>query len=137
MRNIFSTVALSGMILLCAMGSAASGDSTTTSAVRADVRIGLQIENRELLAPADTVPVSAATVYCWTRITGTTEPTTIRHIWLQGGTEMARVELSVGSSPWRTWSSKQIMAGFTGQWTVRIEDSNGTALAEKSFLVVP
>jgi len=82
---------------------------------------------------ADTV----GKVYCFTRVTGATDTTTIYHVWYHEDEEMARVELTVRSSPWRTWSSKQILKEWNGIWRVDILLPEGRLLRSKEFLVKP
>jgi hypothetical protein len=48
---------------------------------------------------------------------------------------MAAVELNVGGSPWRTWSSKTIDPSWTGAWTVEIKDAQGTILQTLNFQI--
>ncbi|MBI2537226.1 MAG: DUF2914 domain-containing protein [Gemmatimonadetes bacterium] len=55
-------------------------------------------------------------------------------MWYFGDQEVARVELSIGGSPWRTWSSKTIPAEATGSWRVDIV-ANGNVLKSLAFTV--
>jgi hypothetical protein len=89
-------------------------------------------------AGVDTVFASdAGRVYCWTLVTGATDSTRITHRWFYGDTEMASVDLDIGSSRWRTWSFKTIMPEWTGRWSVSVNDSGGRTLATSRFRVSP
>ncbi|RMH43608.1 MAG: DUF2914 domain-containing protein, partial [Gammaproteobacteria bacterium] len=57
------------------------------------------------------------------------------HVWYWQDREMARVDLPVRSSNWRTWSSKRILPEWTGPWRVVVEDAAGKVVAEKVFRV--
>jgi hypothetical protein len=83
----------------------------------------------------ETFPADVGHVYCFCRISGASEATTITHVWKKGETEMAAVELSVGASPWRTWSSKTIDPGWTGAWAVEIKDAEGNVLKTLNFVI--
>ena len=90
--------------------------------------------------PQDTVasiPVPAGTdsVFLWTRVTGADPGTVIHHVWYHGETQVADVELTVGGSPWRTWSKKTIPADFTGAWRVEVKDAAGNVLQTVQFTV--
>ena len=94
----------------------------------------------EEMEPVDTDSLFTDTVgqvYCFTRVTGVTDTTAIYHVWFHEDEEMARVELTVRSSPWRTWSSKLILKEWDGIWRVDIVLPEGRLLRSKEFLVKP
>ena len=75
--------------------------------------------------PADSVetyPASIGKLYCFTHVVGAQEDTTITHVWYFNDSEMARVTLPVRSSNWRTWSSKNFLPEWSGQWRVDVLD---------------
>jgi hypothetical protein len=89
-------------------------------------------------APADQgemFPADVGQLYCYCKISGAAEATTITHVWKKGETEMAAVELDVGATPWRTWSSKTIDPGWTGAWSVEIKDAQGNVLQTLNFTI--
>jgi len=88
-------------------------------------------------APQDTgvaFPADVGTLVLWMRVTGG-EGQTLNHVWFHGDTEVGNVPLSIGGSPWRTWSRKTIPADATGAWHVEIRDSAGTVLKRIDFTV--
>jgi hypothetical protein len=95
------------------------------------------IEEREPVDPDSLFSDTVGQVYCFTRITGVTDTTTIYHVWFHEDEEKARVELSVRSTPWRTWSSKLILKEWGGIWRVDILLPGGRMLRSKEFLVKP
>ncbi len=89
-------------------------------------------------APIDKVevyPAQTGKLYCFTRIEGAPEITSVTHVWLYRGKEMARISLPVRSASWRTFSSKNILPEWKGEWRVRVEDSAGTELSSVGFRV--
>ncbi len=76
-------------------------------------------------------------IYCFTRIDGASDTTSVFHVWYHGEEEMARVELPVKSGSWRTWSSKRMMDSWDGTWKVEVLDSDGKAVAKKEFVYKP
>ncbi|MFA5516731.1 MAG: DUF2914 domain-containing protein, partial [Desulfuromonadales bacterium] len=52
-------------------------------------------------APVDSVqtyPANVDKIYCFTRLVGAEEDTTVTHVWYYGGEEMSRMTLPVRSS---------------------------------------
>ena len=72
-------------------------------------------------------------IYCLTRVVGCPDETEIVHAWYHDGQNMAKVTLPVKSKSWRTYSSKNIIPSWTGQWEVKVLDENGAVLASRSF----
>ncbi len=89
-------------------------------------------------APVDRVevyPAQAGKLYCFTRIEGAVAETSVDHVWLYQGREMARVTLPVRAATWRTYSSKNILPEWKGDWEVQVVDAEGTMIASVPFRV--
>ncbi len=93
------------------------------------------IEDRQPVGESDRFDPDVGQVYLWTHCQGATDSTIIRHVWTHEGTEMASVDLKVNSPSWRTWSSKQILPTWTGNWEVRVLDADGNILKSVNFRV--
>jgi hypothetical protein len=74
-------------------------------------------------------------LYCYTKISGSDDTTTVSHVWYLGDEEKAKIELSVKGKTWRTWSSKNIDPSWIGNWKVEVVSANGDVLATKSFVI--
>jgi hypothetical protein len=61
---------------------------------------------------------------------------TVVHRWEHGGEVVAEVPFEIGGTRWRTYSSKDLMPGWTGAWTVSTLDPAGRVLDTQSFTVV-
>jgi hypothetical protein len=88
-------------------------------------------------APQDTgvaFPADVGQLVLWMRVTGG-EGQTLNHVWFHGDTEVGNVPLTIGGSPWRTWSRKTIPMEATGAWHVEIRDAAGTVLKRIDFTV--
>lgn len=72
-------------------------------------------------------------LYCYTKVTGGEEGDTITHKWYYGEDVMAEVTLNVKSSEYRTYSSKNLMSQWKGDWRVEIASSDGTVLKTVNF----
>jgi len=59
----------------------------------------------------ETFPADVGRLWCFCKVAGSAEATAVTHVWKTGETEMAAVELNVGGSPWRTWSSARRLLG--------------------------
>ena len=84
---------------------------------------------------AESFPADVGTVYFHTTVTGEFGETTVEHVWLREGEEMARVILDVRSPRYRTWTAKKIPAAWAGSWEVRLVDANGEVLRTVGFRV--
>ncbi len=74
-------------------------------------------------------------VYCYTKISGAADTTSISHVWYHNDKEMAKIDLAVRAKNWRTWSSKRIMETWTGSWRVDVTDVTGAVIKSKKFVV--
>ena len=52
------------------------------------------------------------------------------HEWLLESKVMAKVEFNIGGNRWRVYSHKALNRKMLGDWTVKIKDGDGIALAE-------
>lgn len=60
----------------------------------------------------------------------------VTHRWLLGGKVMAEVNFNVGGPRWRVNSSKTLLPGWIGDWTVTVVDNSGIVLSEYNFQYV-
>jgi hypothetical protein len=93
------------------------------------------VEDRTPVGESAAFDNDVGLVYCFTKIVGAEEPTKVFHVWYHGDVEMAKVELPVNSVAWRTWSTKQILAPWTGAWRVDVQTADGTVLRSAEFAV--
>ena len=104
-------------------------------ALKVTATICTDVQEREPQGAGLAFPATAEKLYCHTRVEGAQEPITITHAWYHGERNVAQVSLEVGSSPWRTWSSKRIAESWSGAWRVDILDGTGKVLTTVSFQV--
>ncbi len=133
------------LILLVASATVALAQDPAadpTPAAAADLEVaeiafgtGWDPEQLALAGESATFPAGTDQIYCRTLITGAEEPTSVVHVWYHEGKTMARVDLAVRSSHWRTKSSKRLLPEWTGQWEVRVLDASGTLLETATFTV--
>jgi hypothetical protein len=117
--------------------SAAFGQPAETPAkasIVARAEVCTSIEDREPAGVSNRFDADVDQLYCFTEIRGA-EGAVVTHAWIHEGTTRARVELPVRSPRWRTWSSKQILPGWTGDWQVKILDADGVVLETLEFVV--
>lgn len=100
-----------------------------------EISICRGIEDRKPVEVDTIFPDIVGIVYCFTKVTGATEPVTISHVWYFNDREMTRTDLPVRSKSWRTWSSKKIRKGWIGNWRVDVVSSEGVVLAGKEFTI--
>jgi hypothetical protein len=124
-RRIVATTAATAAALLIAVPASAQ--------VTVEAQLGTGIMESMPRGTGTSFPADVGTVYCWTRVTGAAGQG-IRHVWMHEGMEFP-VELEIGGSPWRTWSSKQIPPEWSGEWSVRILDADGAVLETLTFTV--
>jgi hypothetical protein len=115
--------------------SVAQTEEAPKSALTADAQLCTGVQERMPVGMADSFAPEVGQVYLWCKISGNSGETTIKHVWLYQGKEMATVDLTVKNSGWRTWSAKKILPEWTGDWTVKILDSNGAVIKELAFKI--
>jgi hypothetical protein len=112
-----------------------SAEPAQREGIWVDVFFGTDIdkETRAVIGEGVTFPSDGDRVYCLTRVHGMSPPTLVTHVWYYEGKTMARVELSVGSENWRTWSFKTYKPEWSGFWEVKILDGDGMVLGSAGF----
>ncbi len=114
-------------------GTPAGEDAGALSVARGVM--ALRVENREPVGEGGSFEPGVGQLTCYTVIEGAAEGTVIYHVWMHGDELVAKVQLPVRGSPWRTWSTKRILPGWIGAWTVRIEDADGNILKSLPFTI--
>ena len=135
MGNKYTVVMLAAVLMAVAWGSVAQAAETAAPRVEIGFGTALDRETRTLVESATAFPANTERVWCLTRVIGLEAPATVTHVWYHGGQTRARVDLTVGSADWRTWSSKRMLPGWTGTWEVKVLDADGTVLGSASFEV--
>ncbi len=125
-------------------GRAAAQDTTARPAPAAPVAAASDVSVEAVLArsvmdrvPQDTgtaFPDTVGTIVLWMRVTGA-DAQTLHHVWFFGDTEVGDVPLTIGGSPWRTWSRKTVPVEAKGAWHVEIRDEGGNVLKRIDFTV--
>ena len=100
-----------------------------------DLAVGTGVQDRVLQGAAKSFQASATSrVFCFGKITAKSAPTAVRYAWSKDGKKIDTVEIKVGGSPWRTWSSKAVDAGA---WKVEILDAQDQSVGSVEFTVAP
>lgn len=139
MRLYFSTAALlTAAVLISSPSRARAQDptqaGTAKAAATAEASVGTAIADRALAGAAESFPKGTAKLYCFSKITGVADSSEVEHVWYQGDTEVARVKLHVGGSPWRTYSSKNLPPDASGDWRCDVVQG-GNVLQSVKFKV--
>ena len=129
------------LLLGLASGLAAQDTSRAAAAAPAaqspatvEAVLGRSVVDRVAQDTGVAFPPDVGTLVLWMRVTGG-DGQTLNHVWFHGETEVGNVPLTIGGSPWRTWSRKTIPADATGAWHVEIRDAAGTVLKRIDFTV--
>jgi hypothetical protein len=93
------------------------------------------VRDRAPIGVADTFPSDIFSIYCFTRIVGVQDTTSVIHSWYYRDAKFSEVELAVRSSSWRTWSRKKMKPEWTGEWRVDIIAPDGGVIASKKFFL--
>jgi hypothetical protein len=124
---------LAGLVIACAPVALAQDAEEAESPVARAV-VCTDVVEREPVGEAASFDAEVGRLFCFTEIRGM-EGTTITHAWIHEGKTRARVDLPVRSNRWRTWSTKTIAPGWTGQWQVKVLDADGIVLSSQEFVV--
>lgn len=134
------------VVLILVMGTVAWAQADVAAeevpAVLVDLAFGAEVDRatRTLVGEsaefaADGFSAEDGRVFCLTRVRNMAAPATMTHVWYYEGKTMARVELTVGSADWRTWSSKRVLPAWVGNWEVKVLDASGMVLATAGFTI--
>lgn len=93
-----------------------------------------EVQNREPVDEVSDFQAQQEPLYFFTEVKNAAGET-ITHRWMHNGEVMAEVPLEIGSDSWRTWSSKEFVPGWDGEWTVEVVDAQGNTLEEASISV--
>lgn len=135
-KRIFAVMA--AVLLLAVMAAAQDKPEVVQPAAGISIEPVLctGIMDREPVGAAESFPAEVDKVYLWTKVTGAAEgETTIHHVWLREGQEMADVELPVRGTPWRTYSYKTIPPEWAGNWEVKVTGADGNVIKSVTFTV--
>ena len=119
---------------LAAQDSTAAAAAAAQSAATVEAVLARSVVDRAAQDTGVAFPPDVGTLVLWMRVTGG-DGQTLNHVWFHGDTEVGNVPLTIGGSPWRTWSRKTIPADATGAWHVEIRDAAGTVLKRIDFTV--
>jgi len=99
----------------------------------ADAVVTTAVVDRQPMDVVEVFPRQNGTLFCFTRVVGAEGDTVVYHLWYYGEELMSRVELPVRSTSWRTWSAKELLEEWPGQWRIEIQDAEGHLLTELTF----
>lgn len=95
------------------------------------------IKNKEPVSKLGNIPTNITRVYFFTELLGL-KGHTIKHRWEYNGQVLAEVSFEIAADRWRTWSSKNMLASWTGKWQVSVLDEGGNIIEQSNFeYVVP
>ncbi len=121
-------------ILLVAVLVVALLPATCFAIQVAEATICRDVQDREPVGAADSFPADVGKVWCWSKIKDG-KGMTITHAYYYAGEEKTTIELSIGSPLWRTYSNKDILPEWTGEWRVDIVAEDGTLLKSLNFTI--
>jgi hypothetical protein len=116
MRKYWPALVAASLTLTTLATAQDATQAGTAKAPAAEAQVGTAVENRSLSGAAESFPATTEKLYCFSRVTDVPTESEIEHVWYKGETEMGRVKLRIGGSPWRTHSSKNLGMAPTGDW---------------------
>jgi hypothetical protein len=90
------------------------------------------VENHEPVGKLTSVPATVGKVRFFT-VLSDMQGRVVTHRWEHQGQVMAEVTFHVDGLRSRVWSSKRLLPGWTGHWTVSILDAAGQVMASRGF----
>jgi hypothetical protein len=127
---------ISVVAIVACLSLSLQAQTPTEPVLKAELVVCTSVVDRTPQGEDTTFALAVDSLYCWSKITGASDETTITHVWLHEGEVVAQVELPVRSSYWRTWSIKKFY-GKSGNWEVKVIDATGNTLGRVSFTVTP
>ncbi len=91
------------------------------------------IDNREpVIMVASISADSYNSISFFTELNGMTGET-VTHQWMFEDKVMFEKSFEVGGDRWRVWTSKTLLSDWTGTWTVKVLNEDGSVLERKTF----
>ena len=100
-----------------------------------DAAVARDVQDRAPVGTSTSFDSNVGKLYAFTRIVGAEGDMKIYHKWYHGDVLVADVPLTVRSGNWRTWSSKNVVPDWTGDWRVVIVSEDGSVLGTVKFNV--
>lgn len=122
-----------GMLVAMAMFAAGSAVALADNGGVARAQFTTGIDNREPVDQFQRLGTSHDEATFFTELRGL-EGRTVTHRWMHDGESHAEVEFDVGGPRWRVWSSKDLLPGWTGAWTVEVVDDTGELHGRWTFV---
>jgi hypothetical protein len=122
-----------GRLVIVALVAAAVAPAAASGLKVSDAVICRDVQDRTPIEPGDSFPSDVGKLFCFTRILGAQEETQVTHVWFLNDRQISLVNLKVGSPNWRTWSSKNILPEWVGDWKVEIRDADGNVIHTLEF----
>jgi hypothetical protein len=97
-----------------------------------DIQICSAIEDRQPAGAGTAFADDLDKIYCFTKVTGAEDTTSVNHVWYMGDKQIISVNLPVKAASWRTWSSKMLDMGL-GKGHVEIVSEGGDVLGKAEF----
>ncbi|MBI3398187.1 MAG: DUF2914 domain-containing protein [Deltaproteobacteria bacterium] len=124
-----TAILLAGIVPLIVVGVVFA---ETKLSVEAAV-IATGVENLTPMGVAEKFPATVGKLYCYSKIVGGTEGSSIKHIWYRGDKNVSEIVLPIKYPSFRTYSYKTIPPDWTGKWKVEIVANDGTVLKTLEF----
>ena len=91
------------------------------------------IDNREPVIMVDSIsPDSYTSISFFTELNGMSGKT-VTHQWVFDDRVMFEKSFEVNGDRWRIWTSKTLIPDWTGTWTVKVLNEDGSVLERKTF----
>lgn len=97
-----------------------------------DIQICSGIEDRQPTGAAAVFPDDLEKIFCFTKVIGAEDTTSVNHVWYMGDKQIISVNLPIKAASWRTWSSKMLDMGL-GKGYVEIVSEGGDVLGKAEF----
>ncbi len=97
-----------------------------------DIQMCAGIEDRQPSGAGTTFTDDLEKIYCFTKVVGAEDTTSVNHVWYMGDKQIISVNLLVKAASWRTWSSKMLDMGL-GKGHVEIVSEDGDVLGKAEF----
>lgn len=128
------TILIGTALCIVASPIAAAADPSAVPAAMLQFTTGIQ--DREPMDQVSFVSTGTPKIYLFSDLRGLTGQT-VTHRWIFRGEVMAEVPFHVEGPRWRVWSSKQLRAGWTGDWIVEVVSEDGEVVEAESFTYSP
>jgi len=130
MKQLYSVV----FVMVIVMSSALFAQNQEN--IKAEkIAICTSVENMQPIGVDSVFTTNVGHLYCFTKLASPMDMSKVSHVWFYQDKQMSKIDLTMNTKTFRTWSSKTILSDWKGDWRVEIQGPTGNVIKSISFKI--